>query len=186
MTMDCGEFLAGYTDFRDGDLSGERWAAFAAHLAACGRCARYDHVVRRGTELVRELPELEVSDDFQERLQHRLWHVDEETSYAGRRSSAGAAAATLTVAATIALAAWVPLALRQGPAEPAPVIAAQPSPFPGFERYATAEPAFRKDGLAARLEEVGVQVYPLPYRDLLYGGGTRATLASFAGDIHRD
>lgn len=188
-TMNCGEFLAGYTDYRDGTVSWEREEDFLTHMEDCGSCARYDRVVRRGADVLRGLPELEVSDDFAERLQHRLYHVDEERSYAGRRAAAGTAMTTLGVAAMIALAAWVPMMLPRGAAEPAPALAVVDavSTYEALPLHAVAEPEYHSTGLAARLEEVGVKVYPLPYRDLLYGGGSLATLASYdGGDLRHD
>jgi anti-sigma factor RsiW len=62
--MDCDTFLDGHSDFRDGLLTLPDRVAFEAHLRECDHCARYDRVVDRGVQVLRDRPELEVSDDF--------------------------------------------------------------------------------------------------------------------------
>lgn len=109
--VDCATFLDEYSDFRDGLLAPDESRAFEAHLAACSSCARYDRVVDRGARILRELPELEPSEDFAARLQHRLFHAEEEMRAPGRTASGAPTAAVLSIAAALALAAWLP-ALR--------------------------------------------------------------------------
>jgi hypothetical protein len=185
--MNCGEFLAGYTEFRDGVVSWEREEDFLSHLEACESCARYDRVVRGGIDVLLGLPELEVSDDFGERLQHRLYHVDDETSFAARRVNAGTAWGTMGVAAMIALAAWVPMMLPAGASDAAPVLAVEAaSTYDVLPLHTASEAGYTSAGLTARLEEVGVKVYPLPHRDMLYGGASLATLASYDGGHFRN
>jgi predicted anti-sigma-YlaC factor YlaD len=104
----CEEILAAYSDYLDGLLVPHEAAKVQWHLASCAGCARYDRVVRRSTELVRELPEVAPADDFAERLQHRLYHVQDGEVIAETRGAAGAAA-TIAVAGVIALLAWSPL-----------------------------------------------------------------------------
>ncbi|CAN5898324.1 hypothetical protein BH23GEM7_BH23GEM7_25710 [soil metagenome] len=113
--VDCSQFLDGYSEYRDGLLGDSTREAFLAHLAACQSCSRYDRVVSRGTELFRELPRLECSDDFMPRLQHRIFHLDDELKGFGRHTSGTSAMLTFTIAALFALAAWLP-ALRSAPA----------------------------------------------------------------------
>jgi len=124
--VDCDRFLEEYSDFRDGLLGREEGGEFEAHLRACATCARYDRVVRRGAQLYRDLPELQVSDDFMERLQHRIHHVEEEMRAPTRYASGISASAVLSIAAVLALAAWLPV-LRPEPGVPAlPAVAAHP------------------------------------------------------------
>lgn len=168
--MDCDTFLDGHSDYRDGLLALPDRVAFEAHLRECDHCARYDRVVSKGVQVLRDRPELEVSDDFMDRLQHRLYHVEDEMAAARRRRSPvsrGAAAALAAAAGIAALA----LAPRLFPgASPTvtmlrPVAATAPAP-PSAYRVANASGA--SAGLAAQLEEVGVEVYPMPYGDVLY------------------
>ena len=77
MLCDCNRFLQEYSDFRDGALSVEQEAEFREHVAKCPCCARYDRVLRAGSELLAHLPAEQPADDFMPRLQHRLYNVDE-------------------------------------------------------------------------------------------------------------
>jgi hypothetical protein len=184
--MDCDTFLDGHSDFRDGLLTLPDRVAFEAHLRECDHCARYDRVVDRGVQVLRDRPELEVSDDFMGRLQHRLYHVDDEMAAARRRRgpvSRGAVAA-LAAAASVAAVALLPR-LYPGAAPTVtmlqPVAAVAPAPAASAYRVASSEPG-ASAGLAAQLEEVGVDVYPMPYGDVLYrtasyaGGGSHPTV----------
>jgi len=76
--IDCSRFLLEYSDFRDQLVDSELRAKFLDHIECCASCARYDRVVGRGVSLLRELPEPTPSDDFGARLQHRIFHVDDE------------------------------------------------------------------------------------------------------------
>lgn len=127
--LDCSQFLEGYSDFRDGLLGDSVREAFQAHMAACQSCSRYDRVVCRGAELFRNLPQLECSDDFLPRLQHRIFHLDDELRGLGRHASGTSATLTFTIAALFALAAWLP-ALRTAPSpvQLPPVAARAPQP----------------------------------------------------------
>jgi hypothetical protein len=169
--MDCDTFLEGHSDFRDGLLPLPDRVAFEAHRRECGHCARYDRVVDRGVQVLRARPQLEVSDDFMDRLQHRLYHVDDEMAAARRRRgpvSRGAVAA-LAAAASIAAVALVP---RLYPGAAPTVTMLQPvavtAPAPAAPAYRVASAPDASAGLAAQLEEVGVEVYPMPYGEVLY------------------
>lgn len=178
--MDCDTFLDGHSDFRDGLLTLPDRVAFEAHLRECDHCARYDRVVDKGVQVLRARPELEVSDDFMDRLQHRLYHVDDEMAAARRRRSpvSRGAVAALAAAASVAAVALLPR-LYPGAAPTVtmlqPVAASAPAPAAPAFRVASGAAA-PSQGLAAQLEEVGVEVYPMPYGDVLYrtaayGGG---------------
>lgn len=106
--MTCQEFLARHSEYMDGELDPREYDRVEAHRASCPRCARYDRVVRSGVRLLRGLPEVEPSPDFFPRLQHRLYHLDEELRARDRGTSAGAVA-SLAIAAALALLAWSPL-----------------------------------------------------------------------------
>ncbi len=80
--MACKEFLERYTEYRDGLLSAGESGRFDAHLESCESCRRYESVITRGLAAWRALPRVTTSSDFQPRLQHRLYHVDDP----GRRS----------------------------------------------------------------------------------------------------
>lgn len=176
--MDCDTFLDGHSDYRDGLLMLPDRVVFEAHLRECASCARYDRVVAGGVQVLRARPELEVADDFMDRLQHRLYHVDDELAAARRRRgpvSRGAAAA-LAAAASIAAVALVPQ-LFPGASRTVTMLQPVAATAPAASPYRVATTAAPSQGLAAQLQEVGVDVYPMPYGDVLYrtasyGGGS--------------
>ncbi|WP_420125798.1 zf-HC2 domain-containing protein [Longimicrobium sp.] len=179
--MDCGTFLDGYSDFRDGMLALPDRVAFEAHLRDCASCARYDRVVDGGARVLRDLPELEVSGDFMERLQHRIWHEQDDMAAArarlARRSSRRVAAVGMAAAASVAAVAVVPgMYARLTPTVTMLPSAAASAPAPETQYRLAAEHA--GEGLAARLEEVGVEVYPMPYGNVLYHAASTAALSS--------
>jgi hypothetical protein len=190
--MDCDTFLDGYSDFRDGMLAPPERVAFEAHLRDCASCARYDRVVAGGVKVLRDLPELTVADDFMDRLQHRLWHEQDDMAAARARRARGrpgrqAATAAVAAAASVAAVALVPgVYARMAPtvtmlptaAASAP---AQETPY----RLAVDDGgAGQGAGLVARLEEVGVEVYPMPYGDVLYHAASTAAVSPY-GDVLR-
>jgi anti-sigma factor RsiW len=139
--MDCARFLDGYSDYRDGLLADDEGAEYLAHLAMCGSCARYDRVVRSGVAMLRELPELEPSEDFVLELKHRIFHEDDDRRRMQRRASGAATAVTGAIAASIALLAWVPAIGERGRSvvEMPPITALAPAsveaemlPLPSF------------------------------------------------------
>ena len=97
--MNCKDFLARHSEWYDGMLEPSAAELVEAHANACSSCAHYDHVVRRGAQLARDLlPTLELSGDFEGRMRHRLFH--ERDAMAARR---GAGSAVYAVAASILL-----------------------------------------------------------------------------------
>ena len=127
--VDCSQFLEGYSEFCDGKLEDARREAFEHHRIACESCARYDRVIRRGVELFRELPPATPSADFLPRLQHRIFHVDEER-LRERQSSASSLLILALVATALAATAWLPMAGREPPLVQLPAIAAKAPPPP--------------------------------------------------------
>lgn len=172
--MDCDVFLDGYSDFRDGLLPEGQRAGFQAHLASCGSCARYDRVLSRGVGVLRDEEPLEVSEDFMARLQHRIYHEDEARAARRRGSRARAVAGTLAAAAAVGAVTLVSLDGAQPAADS--TLAVQPA---GADDIA-AEARDAQTDLGARLEQVGVQVYPMPYRDVLYRTASAASSAGHA------
>jgi hypothetical protein len=137
------------------------------HLASCTSCARYDRVVRRGTELARELPEITPSDDFAERLQHRIYHVQDGAGIAGNRASG--AAVTLAVAGVIALLAWSPVYFGSG----------APEASVALEEFTPAQPPLL--AAPALLRSAGEVWLPATMTMPLGGGDPMHVLASFPG-----
>jgi len=181
----CERFLAGYSAFRDDALPWEERVEMEVHLDECPSCARYDRVVSRGAQVLRELPELEVSEDFAARLQHRIYTEDLEAARARSASRSATALATMGVAAAIAAAAWVPLVRQQVDGEALQTAA---STVPFAERLAAWDgPAHREAGrVTSQLARLGVAVTELPYHDLVFkkDGPLVATVAAYTeGDL---
>ncbi|HKJ01512.1 MAG TPA: zf-HC2 domain-containing protein, partial [Longimicrobiales bacterium] len=78
--MTCTEFVDGFSEYHDGTASEAQIRRAEDHLASCPRCRRYREVVVQGAALLRSLPPPDVQEDFVPRLQHRLYHVDEEAA----------------------------------------------------------------------------------------------------------
>ena len=103
------------------------------HRAACGRCAEYDARVRRSLLVIRNLPVVQCSPDFAERLQRRLRETQPDRhsalTSAGPRPALGTFAA---VAATVVVLAGGVMSLAAFEESPmlrmAPVVASAPPP----------------------------------------------------------
>jgi anti-sigma factor RsiW len=179
--IDCNTFIARYSEFRDGDLSWAESVEMEAHVDDCESCAHYHRVVERGTDVFRALPELEVSEDFGERLRWRLYQADDEMRRARSGAAPAQAAGTLAIAAAVAFAAWVPL-MHSGPAVGRlPAVAAAPSQATLFRRLASEALHQEATGLTSRLAQIGVRVNEMPYHDVVFRpqGPLVGQLASF-------
>lgn len=140
--LDCSDFLEEYSGFRDGSLDDVRLAAMRAHLAHCRPCARYDRVVGSGVDVLRALPEIEPSDDFLPRLQHRIYHIDDAAALRERRASGASAVILGGIAFAIGATAWAPL-VRSGSVpvvELPPVVAHAPHKVEALEHLFRAGP----------------------------------------------
>jgi hypothetical protein len=76
--MDCREFHDNHFAFIDDTLSGVELVGMQRHIAECEECAKHDAIVRRSLMLFRNLPRIEPSPDFSERLNARLRALKEE------------------------------------------------------------------------------------------------------------
>lgn len=70
--MDCKAFGRLHSGFLDDTLPGVERAAMREHLSSCERCSRKDAEVRRALLVLKNLPPIEVSDGFQDRLRARI------------------------------------------------------------------------------------------------------------------
>jgi hypothetical protein len=85
--MDCREFGKKHLAFVDDTLSAVDTAAMRRHLYVCTCCARHDTRIRRGLLLARNLPIIQPSADFMERLNVRLREIGPVDRYAVVTSS---------------------------------------------------------------------------------------------------
>jgi len=167
--IDCQTYLERYSAYLDHDVSLAQREEMEAHADECDGCAHYDRVVRHGTDVLRDLPEIEVSDDFGERLRWRLHQADYEDRRE-RRAAPAHALGTVALAAMVAVAAWVPL-MRPRPAVghlPAVAVEAPRKQGRLMGRFLSAHTHLESTGLTSRLAEIGVRVREMPYHDVVF------------------
>jgi hypothetical protein len=99
--MHCREFKQKHIGFVDDTLAGVELVEMRRHLDECSSCARLDAKIRRALLLVRNLPAVEVSADFSERLNARLSKCRELDARPRSIRKGMAAAMTLAAAAMI-------------------------------------------------------------------------------------
>ena len=124
--MTCQEFLARYTDFRDGLVTTSREARrFSRHIRTCASCRRYDAALHHGVGALQTIPSTEPDAAFRRRLERRL---SAERDRAGRPSlpTRPALAAAVLVAVALGLLAWE--GARRNPTASAQSL--PPVPFP--------------------------------------------------------
>ena len=131
--MDCRTFRQHHCAFVDDLLPGADAALLEAHRAACGRCAEYDARVRRSLLVIRNLPVVQCSPDFADRLQRRLRETQPDrhpTLVPARvRPSLGTFAAVAATVVVVAGGAYGFAALEESPTlRLAPVVASAPPP----------------------------------------------------------
>jgi len=101
--MDCREFCEQHVAFVDDTLAGIELVRMQRHIAECESCAKHDAKIRRALLLIRNLPSIELSADFAERLEARLkeCHSEHLLATTQRNLRRGAIAATLASAVTL-------------------------------------------------------------------------------------
>lgn len=72
--MDCRTFRRKHLAFLDDTLPGVEMVQMEQHRQGCPSCATLDASVRRSLLLLRNLPSIQASADFEARLLHRLAH----------------------------------------------------------------------------------------------------------------
>jgi hypothetical protein len=76
--MDCATFCRQHAGFVDGVMPDVDLVAMQRHVAECEACAARDVAVRRALVVLRNLPAIDPSPDFTERLRGRLRQVRSE------------------------------------------------------------------------------------------------------------
>jgi hypothetical protein len=74
--MDCREFRSKHVAYVDDLLAAVDMDAMRAHLGWCTSCARQDTAVRRSLLLLHNLPTIDPSPDFMQRLNSRLAEIE--------------------------------------------------------------------------------------------------------------
>lgn len=132
--MDCREFRQNHVAFVDDLLPGIDLIRMQRHLIECGRCSHHDTMVRRALLVVRNVPCIEPSPGFTERLHARI-HALGPVHRAARRSAVrpkmGTFAALTTgmvAAGMVTMAAMIWSATSGRDIVLAPVVASIPAP----------------------------------------------------------
>ncbi len=138
--MTCSDFVACLSEYLDGMASEEDHREVEDHLTSCPSCRRYYDVVVRGVELLRTLPEPELTRDFVPRLKHRIYHVDERSLLDGHASSAAPGLTVMAMAVVLAVVAWAPTLKPAAPEVELPAIEVSSPPSAPRYRMAPAYP----------------------------------------------
>jgi hypothetical protein len=135
--MDCREFGKKHLAFVDDTLSAVDTAAMRHHLRLCRCCAQQDTRIRRGLLLARNLPIIQPSADFMERLNARLREIGPIDRYAVATPiyrSFPAVTFSAVAASIVVVALLAGGLLRNSPVETQlrlpPVVASVPEPEP--------------------------------------------------------
>ncbi len=108
--MNCSDFLSRFSEFYDAPEGAPVRQEAEAHMAVCGKCARYQEVVTRSVALLHMMPRAELAESFRPRLQHRLFHLDDGGSVARPgKGSATPAVTVLGMAILLTAIAWSPI-----------------------------------------------------------------------------
>lgn len=108
--MSCNEVLELHSEYIDGVLDADTTLQVRTHLDGCSDCARYDHTVRKGTQLfLRQSTTTVLDSDFLQQLHTRIAEEDERMAFRPISINAGA---SVSIAAVLALAAWVPVMMK--------------------------------------------------------------------------
>ncbi len=137
--MDCREFCDQHVAFVDDTLAGIELVRMQRHLAECESCAKHDAKIRRALLLFRNLPSIEPSAGFSQRLEARLRECESDHLLAAtdhllaatqRNLRRGAIAATLASAAMLGYIATTLYHHSDAPGDlvMAPVVATIPEP----------------------------------------------------------
>jgi anti-sigma factor RsiW len=138
--MNCSEVVAHFTDYLDGVVSDVEAGVIAWHLEECSACRRYANVLEHGARVLRSLPEPELPEDFTPRLQHRLFHVDDERTIGPHGASGAPALTVLGIAVLLTAVAWSPTLYPGAPVVELPAIVVDRAPDRSPVRPVSASP----------------------------------------------
>ena len=151
----CRAFLDRYSDYRDGLLDDEGWWFFRGHMAACGRCRRYDRVIRKGVDALRKMSWAPPRRRLTVAEVRRLAAASEPEPPASGTAGAGLAP-TAAVLATLLVtaAAWSPFYSGHVPEVRMPPVAAADPPAPTAPPSSPSGPAVPPESRRDEPEEV--------------------------------
>lgn len=128
--MTCSDFIDNFSDYIDGLAAPDLQDRADAHLDGCPSCQRYREVFLEGRAVLRAQDEVEPTEDFRPRLQHRLYHVDDERALKRSRSSTVPATLLLGAAAVLAGVLTAPEWFEEPQVRLSPIVVDRPEPRP--------------------------------------------------------
>ena len=125
--MDCRTFHARHVGFVDDVLPGIEIVEMQRHIAECAPCARHDALIRRSLLVVRNMPTIECSPGFTERVTDSIRMLGQPQASASLLTRRGMFAAVVA-AGLIVVAGVNVLAESDVLLSHPPVVATQPAP----------------------------------------------------------
>ena len=101
--MDCRDFCDQHLAFVDDTLAGIELVRMQRHLLECESCAKQDAKIRRALLLFRNLPSIEPSADFSQRLEARLRACEYDDLFATTQRNLRRGAIAATIASVLML-----------------------------------------------------------------------------------
>ena len=162
--MTCSDFIERFTDFLYGEgPEGFRLDA-KAHLESCSECTRYHQVMMQGGAVLRSLPQAQVPEDFQPRLQHRLYHVDDEVALNAHTASGTTALTVLGMSMLLTALAWSPALRPMAPVvELPPIVVSEPPQRLRPVNALSVRPAIRQPSFGERRTDLWDDAQSLLY-----------------------
>lgn len=157
--MDCRKFRNNHVAYVDDLLPAFEMDAMQRHLMVCPACAHHDTKIRRGLILIRNLPPIEASPDFMERLNARLAQLPAEArqDHAGPRSYVSSVGTFAALAAGLAAVAYMAMETNR---YFAPTGAANVVPVVASASMASDEPAPISNAALVASVPTGIPVWP--------------------------
>jgi len=149
--MNCSEVVARFSEYLDGTVARAETEAIDRHLGECPGCVRYRSVLEHGARLLRDLPEPELREDFEPRLRHRLYHVDDVRVLRAHGASGSPALAVLGIALLLTAVAWSPTLFAGDP-----VVQLEPIVVDRAPRRTTFRPASTPPGTFSTKTDPGL------------------------------
>lgn len=159
---ECRRFLKEYSEFRDGRLDSGSRSFHVGHIARCSSCRRYDRVIRKGVQILREPVEVPTAAPMNvAEARCRATAFERESLALGTAGSGVTLSAAVVVALFLAAIAWSPFFSGTIPeVEMPPVVAGTPpsTSAPTFAPLETRSPAALRrpdlwDGLRSMISE---------------------------------
>ena len=126
--MDCRTFHARHVGFVDDVLPGIEIVEMQRHIAECAPCARHDALIRRSLLVVRNMPTIQCSPGFTERVTDSIRMLGHSQQARSMWPSPRATLAAVVAAGLIVIAGINVFAGSDVPLSHPPVVAMVPAP----------------------------------------------------------